>query len=95
MTAGDLCNGSTPRKTSSFFGSGFNSIALGSVDRSLSANFLYRLLRTSPCNQNLQPHTNDLKVFHFASAAFLHLADLTLLHFEFVGSQAASFGCAS
>ena len=95
MTAGDPCNGSTPRKTSSFFGSGFNSIALGSVDQSLSANFLYRLLRTSPCNQNLQPHINDLKVFHFASAVFLHLADLTLLHFEFAGSHAASFGCAS
>lgn len=95
MTAGDPCNVSTPHKTSSFFGSSFISIALGSVGQSLSADFLYRLQRTSPCNQNLQPRTNDLKVFHFTSAAFLHLADLTLLHFEFVGSHAASFCCAS
>jgi len=95
VTTGDPCNGSTPRKTSSFFGSSFNSIALCFVGQSLSADFLYRLQKTSPCNQNLQPHTNDLKVFHFASAAFLHLADLTLLPFEFLGSRAASFGCVS
>jgi hypothetical protein len=95
VTAGDPCIWSTPHDTSSFFSFDCFKSIYGSVYRSLKVGFLYRLQQTSLCYPCPQPHTSDLKVFHFVDVAFPHLGDRSLhLCFEFARCHAARFDCA-